>query len=542
MKRLIAVILLLSVIVSGVSFAANANTGSSWEKFEMESIREKGNPKMSYWVYVPDNYHPGMAMVVYLHSTSGMTKYATNEALPAYVKNGIVENPDAIIVVPQLVGDKDRDYWDTAAGTVNRITKHVIEEYEIDESRVALTGWSLGGIGVWDIAEAAPGLYKRILSLCGRVKGTKSAESFVGSEIRIYTVPDDKNVKSTSAIQFMEPLHEAGVSVTHTEIDSTHSKVPIQVYGDPEVQEWLWLIAEGTGKYNKITTGEVLQTAENQEWTESGDLTEEWKLKSRNVSFNKVVTIKDKNFVLYAQNSPEYCDIQAGKSGSCTVGGSMCSAFALANVLINVVNYDDLEILKNIARSPIKIDTKSVMIGKGVREKDSFELTRNEDIFRYFPLALINIIGGNNVGFGNGLGNTGSYKLFFQRMGIRFEKTKETKDCVEAVKNDGAMAVICTGSAASPIANQYGHYFVMAYVDGDRVYFLDSIMKNTYELDKYGIIYVQEPGVFWVDRENLKKLCLYGTKFIVYPNEDHTVYTQEDYDAYINLSNTNVNN
>lgn len=536
LKKLTAIFMAVTILAGCVTvIAESSNNGGKWELFEIESAGKK-NPKMSYWVYTPENMRPGLPLVVYLHSSTGMGKNALRDSFPSFVRSEVIYNPDAVIVILQHPGTKEKGYWDEVEGSVNRIVDYVIEEYEIDESRVSLTGCSLGGIGVWDIAEAAPGRYKRILSVCGRVKGSKDPSAFKGSEIRVYTVPNDANVNSTSAINFIEPLNEAGAKAVHIEMQSTHARVPIHIYGDPEVQEWLYLKEAGTAVRTIPEQSETELEAVKVE-DDPNEKSEEWKLKGRNASFNKVVEINGRHYVVYAQNSPEYSEIKAGENGSTNVGGSTCSSFALANVLINTVNYDDLKLVREIARSPIKIDTKSVLIGKGIKEADSFELSRDEDLFRYFPLALINVIGGNNVGYGNGLGNTGSYKTFFKKMNIRFEKAKKLEGCVDAVENEGAMVVICTGSAASPIANQYGHFFVMASVKDNRVYFLDSMFRSIYKLDKDGIIFVQEPGVFWVDKENLGKLCIYGTSFIVYPNENRTEYTQKDYNELIEKSN-----
>ena len=537
LRKLISILILIGIVAGCFPVGAEGTSGEKWELFEIEAAG-KGNPKMSYWVYTPENMRPGLPLVVYLHSSIGMGKNALSDSFPSYVRSEVIYHPDAVIVVVQHPGNREKSYWDEVTGSVNRIVDKVIEEYEIDVDRVSLTGCSLGGIGVWDIAEAAPGRYKRILSVCGRVKGKKDPAMYAGSEIRVYTVPNDANVNSKSAIEFIEPLNQAGAKAVHIELPSTHARAPIHIYGDPEVQEWLYLKEEGTA-IRTIPEQSETELAEVQVEDDPDETSEEWKLKRRNASYNKVVEINGRHFVVYAQNSPEYSKINAGENSSTNVGDSSCSCFALANVLINTVNYDDLKLVREIARSPIKIDTKSVLIGKGIKEALSFELNRDEDLFRYFPLALINVIGGNNTSYGNGLGSTSTYKMFFKKMNIRFEKAKKLEGCVEAVEN-GAMVIICTGSAASPIANQYGHYFVMCSVVDNRVYFLDSMFRSTYKLDKNGIIFVQEPGVFWVDKENLNKLCIYGTSFIVYPNEDRTEYTQKDYDTLINKSNTKI--
>lgn len=270
--------------------------------------------------------------------------------------------------------------------------------------------------------------------------------------------------------------------------------------------------------------------------------TEEIKLKSRTESFNRVVTIGDRNFVFYAQNSPEWDEIWVGKGRLATVGGNTCAAHSLANVLVNCAPYEKLPMVQELAPYPIKIDTNNISLWQGIKEENSFEIKENADFFRYLPLAILNVATGNNSSYGSNtqFGTTNYYKLYFNKMGIEYKQTYDLKECIDEIINNHAMVIVCTGSKSSPIANKYGHYFVMAYATDDKVYFLDSIVRNEYKLDKKGYMHIDEPGVVWTERENVKNLCLFGTKFIIYPSEDATPYTQEKYESLINESNSLV--
>lgn len=285
----------------------------------------------------------------------------------------------------------------------------------------------------------------------------------------------------------------------------------------------------------------VAENAEDTEPMAEQNLPEEWILKNRSDSWNRVVTIEGKNFVFYAQNSPEYSKIWVGDGFQTNVGEGACASHALANTIVNSVPYENLPKIQDLALYPITIDTHNILWNHGIREEDSFAITRNEDFFRYFSLAILNIKGGNNreyFGRSVDFANAGWFAEAAGLFGLTMQQTYDVWECVGAVENGAAMAIVCSGGTDSIIANRFGHFFTMAYATEDRVYFLDSLVRDSFPLDTGGIIHFQEPGVLWVERQNVDKLSLYGTKYIVWPAETRTEYTPELYDEIIALSNT----
>ena len=224
-------------------------TQEGWEKFEQPSGGTYTSPRMWYWIYKPENIRPGKPLVIYLHSTVGCCNQALIDPLPQMINAGIITDPEAVIVVPQLPGNFESK-WSAAAESVTNLVNRLVEEYQLDPERVAMTGFSLGGVYCWDIANSTPGRYTRFMSICGRVHYLRiKVESFEGCEVRVYTALRDPNVNPASAISFAEWLAEAGIPATHTEMNLSHAEVPRAVFADPEVQEWLWMKpAESTGR------------------------------------------------------------------------------------------------------------------------------------------------------------------------------------------------------------------------------------------------------------------------------------------------------
>ena len=243
-KRLIRLFSISLLTVWMITAACPAWADGGWQKYELPAGETAASPYMHYWVYTPDDLKPGLPLVVYLHSSSGMINSVLRDSesgLPYLIISGDVPAPEAIVLVPQHPGLFD-DTWSDILGSVIACVKKVIQEYDVDQSRISLTGFSLGGIGMWDLVVAKPGIFSRLLCIDGRInKLSQRAELFTGCEIRIYTAHKDEAINTDTLFRFVSQLKEAEISVTCTELESTHNELPRLVYTDESVQEWLWL-------------------------------------------------------------------------------------------------------------------------------------------------------------------------------------------------------------------------------------------------------------------------------------------------------------
>ena len=192
-----------------------------------------------YWLYVPPEAEPGMPLVIYLHGSGERGEGALLASLPLFVKNGIVLCNEAILLVPQMPSDYGR--WISIENAVMKMIDRTIEEYQVDEKRVALTGFSMGGIGVYDLVNLYPEKFCRAISVSGRVNEDVRPEAFAFCELRTFVGTKDTNMPPRSALEFAQAVEEAGYTSEAAQFDSTHNRMPYHVYQDAKNLEWLWM-------------------------------------------------------------------------------------------------------------------------------------------------------------------------------------------------------------------------------------------------------------------------------------------------------------
>lgn len=236
--RFISLLLLLAALCGSAAAAG-------WEQFDYPAdLSVKNAPYMKYWVYVPENAGPGLPLVIYLHSSDGISWSAIKDVLPVFITDGTVPSPQAYVLVPQLTRDH-RLTWSNAMVSLNAVVEKTIADYQVDPERIALTGFSLGGIGLWELASLAPERYTRLLCVGGRpASGTDPAAFTCCEEIRVFSSTGDLKRNRVESEQFVESLLDAGVNASYEVLSLAHTEGPRLVYADKDIQKWLWLIPE----------------------------------------------------------------------------------------------------------------------------------------------------------------------------------------------------------------------------------------------------------------------------------------------------------
>ena len=125
---------------------------------------EGADGPVRFTLSVPEGLGAGdrVPLVVALHWAGEVTPWYGETYLRALAEPGL-EALGAVIVAPDRAGRE----WDSpeSEAVVEALTEAALEAWPVDPARVAVTGYSQGGFGVWTALEARPGLFSAGISM-----------------------------------------------------------------------------------------------------------------------------------------------------------------------------------------------------------------------------------------------------------------------------------------------------------------------------------------------------------------------------------------
>ena len=147
-----------------------ANTYTMEQRYTSTS----STTNFGYICYRPEeSKDESKALIIYLHGKDGcgsdLNKLLQIEGIPNYIANGYVY-PDAVVIAPQCPTGSS---WVAQAKNVMELIMQVIEEENIDPSRISITGASLGGIGTYYLAYTYPNFFSAVVPVCGNVNASR---------------------------------------------------------------------------------------------------------------------------------------------------------------------------------------------------------------------------------------------------------------------------------------------------------------------------------------------------------------------------------
>lgn len=236
MKKVFVIFLTLLLLLS-VSFQALANTTVRY--IQHGARDEKQNQLIQYWLYLPPDLKEGMPLVVYLHGSGERGEGALMTSLPLFLKDGVILCNGAVLLIPQMPSNFGQ--WISIEDAVMKMIDRTAEEYQTDKSRVALVGFSMGGIGVYDLVNLYPERFYRAVAVSGRVNDNVTPDAFATCELRTFVGTRDANMPPASALDFAQAVEDAGYTSEAVQFDSTHSRMPYHVFQDAKVLDWIWM-------------------------------------------------------------------------------------------------------------------------------------------------------------------------------------------------------------------------------------------------------------------------------------------------------------
>lgn len=235
----------LSVIGGLISGAGNRNDKGIIEN----RIVRAGTENFDYQVYIPANVKQktsGLPVIVFLHAIGqrGSGGFVpTTGAIGAVIRHYFAQVP-AIVLLPQC---RPGVYWSDPLmeQIVLKALEKTTEEFAADESRIYLTGVSMGGYGVWHFAVTQPEKFAAYVSICGGSSVTSGNRfSPIGKSIGktpawLFHGAEDRVVPVAESRQIVAAIKAGNGSVKYSEFAGVGHEVWLDVLSEKNLMPWL---------------------------------------------------------------------------------------------------------------------------------------------------------------------------------------------------------------------------------------------------------------------------------------------------------------
>lgn len=140
---------------------------------------------------------------------------------------------DCLFVMPQCPKES---FWAARVESVLRFVDQLKKAYPIDESRIYLTGLSMGGYGTWYTAMARPFTFAAIAPICGG--GMAWNARVLDMPVRVWHGVQDAAVDVKNSDEMVAALQKAQRDVTYTRMEGVGHSVWTYAYNE-ELYHWL---------------------------------------------------------------------------------------------------------------------------------------------------------------------------------------------------------------------------------------------------------------------------------------------------------------
>ncbi|WP_017731186.1 carboxylesterase family protein [Nafulsella turpanensis] len=191
-----------------------------------------------YEIFYPGNYHlqPGKKwpLILFLHGAGERGSNMSNvrlQGIPDFLR-GRKDFP-FIVAYPQCPAG---EYW--TIPLLNDWYEKVLAEVDADESRVYLTGLSMGGYGTWYWAAAHPEKFAAIIPVCGGGEPSK-AKNLIKMPTWAFHGQKDNIVPVEETLQMVEAIRAAGGHPKVTIYPDAFHDSWTPTYTNPDIYSWL---------------------------------------------------------------------------------------------------------------------------------------------------------------------------------------------------------------------------------------------------------------------------------------------------------------
>ena len=215
----------------GLFFSVNAQEIKAELKKEI-----KKEQKISYILDYPENAKGKVPLMVFLHGSGerGNDLELVKAHSPFTYKN-LFPEPVAILA-PQCPKDL---WWDTEA--VYYLIKEIQQKYQIDDSRIMLTGLSMGGWGTLKLAMEHPELFSAVVAVCAPVDRLMKVRvsQYKDLPMKLFHGGNDDIVSPMNSIEIYQEIKKVNKNVELTIFPDDNHNSWDSTYSNPKLYEWM---------------------------------------------------------------------------------------------------------------------------------------------------------------------------------------------------------------------------------------------------------------------------------------------------------------
>lgn len=198
---------------------------------------------LSYWLHRPEDLDQPAPLVLFLHGAGERgddLERVTVHGPPRQAKEG--QRLPFVLAAPQCPADS---WWTWQLEALDALLDQLLVELPIDPDRVYLTGLSMGGIGVWELAARYPERFAALVPICGAT-GRWTAGRLLKLPVWAFHNEDDQAVPVAGTTGIVDALSEHGGNIRATINPTGGHDAWTAAYADPALYDWMLQQRRGT--------------------------------------------------------------------------------------------------------------------------------------------------------------------------------------------------------------------------------------------------------------------------------------------------------
>jgi predicted peptidase len=213
------------------------------KQLEQHYLSESGD--LDYLLFVPRDYQEGSTtlwpLILFLHGrgeSGDNLNIVKRHGIPRVIEEA--EDFPCITVSPQCPANTD---WVALIEPLMSLLSSIIEEFQVDQQRIYLTGLSMGGRGTWALAVEYPEIFAALIPICGRVPDVdqfmEKVKVLKDVPIWVFHGAKDSSVPVQNSEAIVAALRAIQGNVSYTVYPDADHDSWTETYSNPELYRWM---------------------------------------------------------------------------------------------------------------------------------------------------------------------------------------------------------------------------------------------------------------------------------------------------------------